>query len=168
LQLQIHAPEEMSMRALREFRPHRWNPSSWKRLTEAELLIDVAEFAAARGREPFTRHRCALSRELWSALERAPFSEIGRTALEQRVRQVIRAAEHALERRSGPDEASSPDWVCDFAAPVRLRAHRGRARMLRLHAERVAPDEPYITIGLPEDFSAHPLEGVERPAAWRG
>jgi hypothetical protein len=71
---------------------------AWDELIDREVLIDLGEWAEALGYEPLAPYRCAFTSELWTLLERIPFSEIGRTSIDERVRAVHCCASRALER----------------------------------------------------------------------
>ncbi len=142
--------------------PCTWSRAAWRLCTEREVLIDLAEWAAANDCEPLTSHRCALTAELWTLVESVPLAEIS-TPLALRLRPLIRAAQRALDRLLDgvPEGPDAPGATADFPFPLRCRgAHPGHG-LLRLHAEQ-SEGQLFVTIGLCGEFGAHPLA---RPAS---
>ena len=135
----------------------RWSLASWARCTEEEILIDLAEWAAANGCEPLTSYRCALTAELWTLVQNVPFSEVS-TPLELRLRPLIRAARHALDRllKSLPHGPVAPGASADFSFPLRRRSEHPAGCHLRIHAEE-SEGHLFVTLGMCGDFGTHPL-----------
>jgi hypothetical protein len=109
--------------------------TAWDELVDREVLIDLAEWAEARGCEPLAHHRCAVTGDLWTQLERIPFRQMGRTSLDERVRALHRCASRALKRAllDLPSRRLPLRIGLDFAAPIVCSPGRS-ASILRLHA----------------------------------
>jgi len=136
----------------------RWNEAARAALLDDETLIDLAEWSQAEGLDRLTGHDTALTLRLWERLEAIPYCEVLRTSFAERLRGVVRAAGRALDRLLKTAVEGEPLAPVDFVVGLRSRATDPACCTLRLHAELAPSGQLRVTLGMPADYCAHPME----------
>jgi hypothetical protein len=138
-----------------------WTRAAWQRCVETEALIDLGEWLEATCRESLpetlaTDH--AFTSSLWTFVETVPFSELGPTSVEERIRRIHRAAVRCLYWALSPalQVPSAPGGVIGFVAEVRDRCGHSRWSLFRLHVEKSRTGSVFLTIGLASELKGHP------------